>query len=1179
MLARPFGTVNASAPIYERQDIINSEPIAKAYRLSADGERVEKDAEACSERLSACRDARTVRRAGTLREHAAAFDAFTTSHAATYGVTRNGNPDCRLVSKGVAAREGIGAAGTADVALRTRECFEYPAGPALFMADHDPKGDSARAFIPPGSHPLCGKALDRGALRDLLCEVEPRLGAAPMIVRPSGSTWIRRTSDGKQLRGEGGVRVLIGVSAGVAIPAMAARLFGLFEAAGLLHIEFSKNGSLLVRCPIDMNVFQPERFDFIGGAEVGAGLERNPPKSELYNADAAPFDFLANVSSAQAPDVRAKHYEGAVERLREARKAFATRARERYPEVRATAAAIRAEWLAERIATATAAAERAKGGALTVEERVEIEAQHKRIEQALEHGRQPFLLGSFVLPLGGGVTVADVLTMPGLYVGVEFADPLEPDYDGGRAVATILIGEDGEPYIVSQAHGAHGIRLCRTLWDLPAPVIEQCATVSAAGVDSLLQALPTRIVTHYRSEHYSLTYKAHGVFPSEHADGFTLPARISDDDAVENARDARERPPHTLVIVQPTWFVSPADARAEQPAAVRLATGVYTFKPHYTTLDPDEAGRGGGDKVFAGWKASRLCSAVVSYAEATAEGKRAIVLLVRDAGHQWHRADVQSSEYSKGGRLESLLRTAGLHGFKGAQWKDVQDLLGYQQVRCVKADLLHTLGWVDGRFEQYALPQGLVSATLDSSARPSVAAYSKDVRDSFDRTGTYAAWLTAAAGLAHDDWLFSTALAASFAPPLLRPLGVTGAGLHVWGPSGAGKSTPLRLARSVWGPCALTAWDATYNGAVAAAVVAQDSLTAYDEVGSASDKSVPPRLAYALVNGSERTRANQDGSARAPRQFRTVVLSCGEYTMRDAAIKSGAAYHEGQEVRFLDVAAELDETRSPRMRMLGTEAFGRTFGPAIEQAYGHAGPLFIQQLFRFAGLFKLDVQGLARAAHKHADAMMMQAPGGVADNVKRARQQFVLFAAAGELAIATAVLGEHWNTGDMIKACGQAFAAWMKGRAEHGDLSLSGETTRAQRELRSLVERTPGQWVDVKNSLHGMQVGWARELPGVGTAYFIQDGMLKREQCEFDGAALTRLLAGCGMTMNGARTVGKAAGAIPVRLGGKLVKVRGFVIPEETAAGAGDVEADEADEVAAGAERDAAFKLHAVKVN
>lgn len=854
-------------------------------------------------------------------------------------------------------------------------------------------------------------------------------------------------------------------------------------------------------------------------------------------------------------EVKGQTYdEAAATRLRVARQAVAKTMRAQFPEVAATAAAILAQWLAGRIAAAIAAAESTNGAPLVADERRAIELEHTRIARYMAHDCVPFLLGSFVLPFRGGVKVADVLKAPGAYIGENFADPFEPDYDGGREVATILIGNDGEPYIVSMAHGEHPVRLYRSLWDVPAPAIEQCATVSAAGVDSTLLTAQTRVTTHRRNEQFNLTFKAHGVFPSERADGFTLPERISEDDDVENAREAKDRPPHTLVLVHPTWFLSSADKRATQPEAVRLAPGVYTFKPQFATIEPDaEESHGAPVTVFAGWKASRLCSSVVSYAEATAEGKRVVVLLVRDAGHQWQRADVQISEYARGGKLESLLRTAGLHDFKSARWNAVHDLLSAQQVRCVKADLLHALGWLDGGFEHYALPQGLVSrASAEADARPFITAYSKGVRDAFARKGDYAEWSTAAANLAHGDWLFSTALSAAFAPPLLRMLGESGAGLHIWGPSGAGKSTPLRLARSVWGTYELPTWDVTYNGAVAAAVVAQDSLTVYDEVGAATDKNVPPRLAYALGIGSERTRANQDGSERAPRQFRTVVLSSGEYTMRDAALKAGATYHEGQEVRFLDVAAVLDETRSPRLRALGPDAFGRTYGPALKNAYGHAGPLFLQQLFRFASLFKLDVQGLARAAHKHADACMTQAPAGVADNVKRARQQFVLFAAAGELAIATAVLGEHWRTGDMIEACGQAFQAWMKGRAEHGDLSQSGETTRAQAALRAFIERTPGRWADTAMPLTAAQVGWTRDIPGVGMAYFVQDGMLKREQCEFDGAALTRLLAECGMTLSGARTVGKATGAFPARFGGKLIKVRGFAVPHESSTEADD---------------------------
>lgn len=1124
--------------------IDNPEPIAKAYRLSDDGDRAEKDAALSQKRLSSCVDARAERLSLTLDEAATAFDALTTSQAVVYGATKNGTASCRLVSKGVAAFEGLPVAGTADTALRTRDCFEYASAPAFFMLDHDPKGATVQTFAPPGAHAACGKSLDAESLRALLADVMPEATAAPMIARPSGSTWMRRTSDGKQLRGAGGERLLVGVADGTLIPALAAELFARLVARGLAHIEISKSGALLARTPFDFAVYQPERFDFLGGAEVAEGLERNPPETRTFNQHRAPLDVSAVLAGQSLGASAAERLEIGGVRLREARRAFVRRMLAECPEMKAEAARVRTTWLADRVAAATARAESLKGSPLTLDECREIELEHARIADAMAHDGAAFLLGSFVLP--GGVTVAQVLADPARYVGHEFADPLEPEYDGGRPVAAVLVDGD-DVCIYSHAHGGYSLRLCRTLWDVPAPAIEQCTLVTAAGLANSALAQASTIV-HMRAtgEACALTFDAHSVFPSEAAAGFTVPTYAGEDRDDDASADMR--PPHRLLLAQPTWFCSPADT-VTQPDPRRLAPAVYEFKPTFSADDE-------GGKIFAGWRAVRLCSAVATFAEAKTEGARTHILLVRDTSHEWHTASVAAAEYASGGKLESALRTAGLHGYMSKAWPAVRDMLGAQQQRATKADLITALGWSGDSFTHYNTPRvGVQLGKTPTQPRLAVPAVPDNIADTFASEGTLSDWQRAAA-LSCGDWVFSTALAAAFAPVLLRPLNKTGAGLHLWGLSGVGKSTPLRLAKSVWGRPELSSWDTTLNGAVAAAAVAQDALTVYDEVGAASDPSTPPRLAYALVNGSERSRANQDGSARAPRQFRTVVLSSGEYSMADAAAKTGTAHHEGQEVRFLDVAVTDDATRSPAFRSRGARAFSIDVGAALADHYGHAGVQFVERLLGHAARFG-GVRTLAREAFAGVDARMYR-PDNVADNVQRARETFVLFATAGELAVLLGVLGQGWQIGDMTDACESAFRAWLVARAERGDLRESGETQRAERAIRDLIETTPGRWMVTSAALAKDYIGWYESVDG-GTAYYVQDGPLRLALPAFSGAQLSSLLAEKGMVLAGkGKVASDAAKPFPVRLGGKLVKVRGFLIPNETAGEDDDIQTPQA---------------------
>lgn len=449
-----------NTPQYTFTLINNPEPIAKCYRLSADGQQIEKDVETSAQRLTACYDAQAERVTETLEGIAQRFDALTTRQASVYGVPKNGMAKCRLVSKGVAAREGVPAEGSANVVLRTRDCFEYPSGPALFMLDHDVKGADAVLHIPVGSHSKCGQPCSDGDLLALLSDVVPELMQAPAIVRPSGSTWIRRTSDEKQLRGAGGVRVLMGVSDGRAIPVLAAALYVRLGEMGLLHVEVSKCGSLLARGPFDFCVYQPERFDFIGGAEVGEGLDRNPPPSRVLNGYEAPLDVCALLAKHKqdcgyGTASWENYYKAGTDLLRDARRAFLDKVR-RDPELQAKAKARRSVWVAKRVAESIAQYEKKHSRIPTERERQDIAREVEGFAQTLDGCQE--LPGWFVIP-GLSVTVADVLTNSEKYFGCEIPDPLEPDYDGGRPCAIVMRGEDGVPVIISQAHGTHCIRL------------------------------------------------------------------------------------------------------------------------------------------------------------------------------------------------------------------------------------------------------------------------------------------------------------------------------------------------------------------------------------------------------------------------------------------------------------------------------------------------------------------------------------------------------------------------------------------------------------------------------------------------------------------------------------------------------------------------------------------------
>ncbi len=153
------------------------------------------------------------------------------------------------------------------------------------------------------------------------------------------------------------------------------------------------------------------------------------------------------------------------------------------------------------------------------------------------------------------------------------------------------------------------------------------------------------------------------------------------------------------------------------------------------------------------------------------------------------------------------------------------------------------------------------------------------------------------------------AVSAGFASPLLYLLGDESGGFHFVGPSSLGKTTALRGGGSVWGGSKepmgfLRQWRATLNGLEGVAASHCDSLLPLDEL-SQVDAREAGGAAYLLANGSGKSRARRDGSARSPFTWRLLFLSSGEITIGDKIKEDGRQRATaGQAVRVLDIPAD-----------------------------------------------------------------------------------------------------------------------------------------------------------------------------------------------------------------------------------------------------------------------------------
>lgn len=327
---------------------------------------------------------------------------------------------------------------------RSRECFDWPEGTAVFFGDYDP----VRGAV----------ALTPEQVRSTLCEVMPELDDAPMILWHSASSYIYHKVTGEVLKGAGGVRIYIIVADGRDIPRFGRVLVDRLWLNGHGFYICSKSGALLPRSLLDASVWQPERLDFAAGAYIAKDelIEQKRPTPQVINPDAEPFNTVS------IPDLSNEEKEqlASIQNAkREAIKPEQTVARE--------------AWIEERLAGITD----------------EKDREHKRLilEGAVLHRK---LFADYVLITkdGSTVTVGEIMDNPDKWHNQYLKDPLEPDYNGGSNVGWINLKSGGKPYLYSHAHGGITYTLYRqtttlkfAVGELPRVLNKVSSIISAIG--------------------------------------------------------------------------------------------------------------------------------------------------------------------------------------------------------------------------------------------------------------------------------------------------------------------------------------------------------------------------------------------------------------------------------------------------------------------------------------------------------------------------------------------------------------------------------------------------------------------------------------------------------------------------------------------------------------------------
>lgn len=288
--------------------------------------------------------------------------------------------------------------------------------PAVLGLDHDAKD------LP---HALRARLGEAGGLLAVLDDVCPAFRASARVVRPSVSTGICVADTGRTSVG-GGLHVYVPVADGGDARDFVARLHDQLVLAGWGWAHVSEAGGVSVRSLIDTAASGiGERLWFEAPAKLGVGLAhmdgaREPriQRGGLLDTKAA----LPPTTGAQGARLRQLQHElraGVAEEAAQKRRSRAERVR----------------------------ADLARRG----EDDASADAV---VEQLLDADRRGVLNGRHVLRMDDGrvVSVADVLRDRASYHRATCADPLEPEYGGGRNKA-VLYTDGRRARLFSHAHG------------------------------------------------------------------------------------------------------------------------------------------------------------------------------------------------------------------------------------------------------------------------------------------------------------------------------------------------------------------------------------------------------------------------------------------------------------------------------------------------------------------------------------------------------------------------------------------------------------------------------------------------------------------------------------------------------------------------------------------------------
>ncbi|ANB73772.1 hypothetical protein AYM40_16455 [Paraburkholderia phytofirmans OLGA172] len=371
----------------------------------------------------------------------------------------------------------------------------------------------------------------------------------------------------------------------------------------------------------------------------------------------------------------------------------------------------------------------------------------------------------------------------------------------------------------------------------------------------------------------------------------------------------------------------------------------------------------------------------------------------------------------------AVLRGLGLH--VAAEQRPRYKLAEYVQREggTTWYEIVGLTGWQHGA---YVLASGEFVGTPD---RPLFYNGGTPKQSAYKPAGSLEAWRDTVGSMARENPLIAASIACAFAGPLLSLIGARdGIGLHLYTTTSSGKSTAGDCAASVWGNPAdvMHTWDGTSYGLTRTAEYANDGLLYLDEIGAGDARKIGPAI-YQMLNGVSRLQGTKDGGVVASRSWRLTMVSTGEVSMAQYLAEGGQTPRGGQEIRLLDVPADMGAYRAfdSIHGYKDGDVFAKELTAAARANYGTAGRAFVEWLTTHRG----EVKDWVESTQAHMLQAVEDAHPDAAPPAKRATRKWGVLVAAAEMASEAALTG--WTRDEARTWVMAAWARWLQAFGTH----------------------------------------------------------------------------------------------------------------------------------------------------